>query len=94
MPCGTCHSRRRVRRLEPRTNGIQRRLILRLQREPGQSGAVRIARSCAVAVPDVGADVMVIAARGHERRSAAPPCQIEAHYAAVELLGLLDVADA
>ena len=61
--------------------------------EPGEPGAILVARARAVAVPDIGANMMVIAAGRHEGRATAPPCQVEAHGAAVELLGLLDVAD-
>ena len=44
---------------------------LGLNREPRQPGAVGIARTGTVAVPDIGADVVMIAARRHERRTAA-----------------------
>ena len=60
----------------------------------GKPGAVIVAHSRAVAVPDIGADVMVIAAGRHEGRAAAPPRQVEADRAAIEFLGLLDTADA
>ena len=74
--------------------GIERGVVGGLDREPGQARPVVVAAAGAVAVPDIGADVVVIAARRHEGRAAAPPRQIETERAAIELLGLFDVADA
>src|SRR5690349_12513312 len=68
--------------------------IARFDREPGKSGSIIVAKSGALAMPDVGADVMVVTARRHECRAAAPPRQLKAEPATIEFLRLLDIADA
>src|SRR5438270_13946509 len=98
----------RVLRLEPvlhvrhgeaglaqaRRDGIARRRIVRLEGEPGETGTIRVAAPGALAVPDISGEVVVVAARGHERGAATCARDVEADEVAVESLGGGDVADA
>ena len=62
MPVAVVRQRRAGLR-EPCGDGVEGIGVGRLEREPGEPGAVLVAHAGAGAVPDIAADVMMIAPR-------------------------------
>src|SRR5690348_7991716 len=65
-----------------------------LQREPGKPGRLAVAAAGACALPDVEAEMMMVAAGGKERRALPLARRIEADRIAIELTRLREIADA
>ena len=67
--------------------------LIDLQREPGETSGGIVAATGARALPDVETEMVMVAAGGQERCAIARASRIEAERAAVEGIGLGEIAD-
>jgi diguanylate cyclase (GGDEF)-like protein len=85
---------RRVGGLQARGHIVERLGVGGLYRKPSEARAIGIASANSVAVPHIGADVVMIAARRHEGGASAPARHLHTDHIAVERFRPVDVADA